>query len=196
VLAGRTQAAVDHRAEQPFSSELEPFYNAPLLYDQPRTELRFETDILDLPIMPDEDRLGRYLASIPSLLLVRYRDETSVSERVRAILRHNLRKHLSLEEVAAMLAVSPQTLRRRLQHDDNCGFQDLKRPGAARSRNPPAAKIAPVTRGNRIFIWFLGAEHVSPRLPALDRYRSRRIPADSKTIGRLNRSNPGRHKRQ
>jgi AraC-like DNA-binding protein len=112
--------------EQPFSSELKPFYNAPLLYDQPRTELRFETDILDLPIMPDEERLWRYLASVPSVLLVRYRDESSFSERVRAILRRNLTKHLSLEKVAAMLVVSPQTLRRRLQDDDNCGFQELK----------------------------------------------------------------------
>jgi AraC-like DNA-binding protein len=113
-------------SEQPFSSELEPFYNAPLLYDQTRTELRFEADILDLPIMPDEERLRRYLASVPSVLLVRYRDESSFSERVRAILRRNLTKHLSLEDVAAMLAVSPQTLRRRLQDDDHSGFQDLK----------------------------------------------------------------------
>jgi AraC-like DNA-binding protein len=112
--------------EQPFSSELEPFYNAPLLYDQTRTELRFEADILDLPIMPDEERLRRYLASVPSVLLVRYRDESSFSERVRAILRRNLTKHLSLEDVAAMLAVSPQTLRRRLQDDDSSGFQELK----------------------------------------------------------------------
>ncbi len=112
--------------EQPFSSELEPFYNAPLLYDQTRTELRFEADILDLPIMPDEERLRRYLASAPSVLLVRYRDESSFSERVRAILRRNLTKQLSLEEVAAMLVVSPQSLRRRLQDDDNSGFQELK----------------------------------------------------------------------
>jgi AraC-like DNA-binding protein len=112
--------------EQPFSSELEPVYKAPLLYNQLRTELRFETDVLDLPIIPDEERLLRFLASVPSVLLVRYRDESSVSERVRGILRRNLTKHLSLEEVAAMLAVTPQTLRRRLQDEDNCGFQDLK----------------------------------------------------------------------
>lgn len=112
--------------EQSFSSELEPFYKAPLFYDQARTELRFDTAILDLPIMPDEQRLQRYLASVPSVLLVRYRDESSFSERVRGILRRNLTRQLSLEDVADMLAVSPQTLRRRLQDDDGCGFQELK----------------------------------------------------------------------
>jgi AraC-like DNA-binding protein len=113
-------------AEQPFSSGLEPFYKAPLLYDQPRTELRFDPDILDLPIMPDEDRLRRYLASVPSVLLVRYRDESSFSDRVRGVLRRNMTRSLSLEDVAAMLAVSPQTLRRRLQEESSHGFQELK----------------------------------------------------------------------
>jgi AraC-like DNA-binding protein len=60
------------------------------------------------------------------VLLVRYRDETSFSERVRGILRRNLTKVLSLEDVAEKLNVSPQTLRRRLQDDNNCGFQELK----------------------------------------------------------------------
>lgn len=110
----------------PLSSELEPVYEAPILHDQPRTELRFEASLLDLPIIPDEERLGRFLASVPSVLLVRYRDETSFSERVRGILRRNLTKVLSLEDVAEKLNVSPQTLRRRLQDDNNCGFQELK----------------------------------------------------------------------
>jgi AraC-like DNA-binding protein len=112
--------------EQSFSAELEAVYKTPLLFNQPRTELRFESDLLDLPIIADEERLLRFLASVPNVLLVRYRDESSTSERVRGILRRNLAKHLSLEEVAATLAVTPQTLRRRLQEEDHCGFQELK----------------------------------------------------------------------
>lgn len=112
--------------ELPLSSELAPVYEAPILHDQKRTELRFEAALLDLPIIPDEERLGRFLASVPSVLLVRYRDETSFSERVRGILRRNLTKMPSLEEVAEKLNVSPQTLRRRLQDGNNCGFQELK----------------------------------------------------------------------
>ncbi|MGX9429492.1 MULTISPECIES: AraC family transcriptional regulator [Bradyrhizobium] len=112
--------------EEPFSSELEPFYRAPMLFDQPRTEIRFDAELLDLPIMPDEERLRRFLASMPNALLVRYRDDSSMAERVRGILRRNLKRPLSFEDIAGMLAVSPQTLRRRLLDEENCGFQDIK----------------------------------------------------------------------
>jgi AraC-like DNA-binding protein len=33
---------------------------------------------------------------------------------------------LSFEDIAGMLAVSPQTLRRRLLEEENCGFQEIK----------------------------------------------------------------------
>lgn len=112
-------------SQQPHSAELEPVYEAPILFHQPRTELRFEAELLDLPIVPDEERLRRFLALVPSTLLVRYRDETSIPERVRAILRRNLGRNLTLEDIAAKLHVTPQTLRRRLQEDQQ-GFQDLK----------------------------------------------------------------------
>ncbi|MBX9651237.1 MAG: AraC family transcriptional regulator [Xanthobacteraceae bacterium] len=112
--------------EEPFSSELEPFYRAPMLFEQPRTEIRFDAEWLDLPIMPDEGRLRRFLASMPSALLVRYRDDSSMSERVRGILRRNLKRPVSLEDIAGMLAVSPQTLRRRLLEEESCGFQEIK----------------------------------------------------------------------
>ena len=111
---------------RPISSELEPVYEAPMLFSQPRTEFRFEASLLDLPIIPDEVRLHRFLASMPSVLLVRYRDETSFCERVRGILKRNLTRALSLEDIAERLKVSPQTWRRRLQDEAECGFQELK----------------------------------------------------------------------
>lgn len=113
-------------AEHSFSSELAPFYDAPIFFNQTRHELRFQNELLDLPIMPDEERLLRFIKSMPSAMLVRYRDESSFAERVRAILRRNLAKQISLEEVAARLNVSPQTLRRRLADGDDHGFQELK----------------------------------------------------------------------
>lgn len=106
--------------EHPFSSELVPYYDAPIFFNQTSHELRFQRELLDLPIMPDEERLRRFFQSMPSALLVRYRDETSFSERVRAVLRRNLRKHISLEEVADRLGVSMQTLRRRLVESACC----------------------------------------------------------------------------
>lgn len=118
---------VHYKSEhRPISAELTPFYDAPMLFSQARTEFRFDSALLDLPIIPDEIRLRRFLASVPSVLLVRYRDETSFSERVRGILRRNLTNVLSLEDVAERLRVSPPTLRRRLQDESGCGFQELK----------------------------------------------------------------------
>lgn len=113
-------------AHTQMSSELEPYYDAPILFDQLRTELRFDTKLLDLPIIPDGVRLRRFLASIPSVLLVRYRDEASFSERVRGLLKRSLTRPLSLEDVAEKLNVSPPTLRRRLHEENNFGFQELK----------------------------------------------------------------------
>jgi AraC-like DNA-binding protein len=97
-----------------------------MLFDQPRTEIRFDAELLDLPIIPDEERLRRFLASMPNTLLVRYRDDSAMAERVRAILRRNLKRPLPFEDIAGMLAVSPQTLRRRLIEEENCGFQEIK----------------------------------------------------------------------
>ncbi len=112
--------------EERFSSELEALYQAPLFFDQRRTEICFNRKLLDLPIMPDEQRLRRFFASMPNALLVRYRDDSSVGERVRGILRRNLKRSLSLDDVARMLDMSPQTLRRRLIDEENCGFQEIK----------------------------------------------------------------------
>lgn len=113
-------------AEEPLSQELEALYRAPLFFDQPRTEIRFDVKLLDLPIMPDEQRLRRFFASMPNALLVRYRDESSIAERVRGIIRRNLKRALSLEDIARMLELSPQTLRRRLIEEENLGFQEIK----------------------------------------------------------------------
>jgi AraC-like DNA-binding protein len=113
-------------SQQSFSSEVEPFYRAPMLFDQPRTEIRFDASLLDLPIMPDEERLNRFLASMPGALLIRYRDDSSMADRVRGILRRNLKRACSLEDVAEMLHVSQQTVRRRLLEEENSGFQEIK----------------------------------------------------------------------
>lgn len=118
---------VHYRSTQTqMSSELEPYYDAPVLFDQMRTELRFDAKLLDLPVIPDAIRLRRFIASIPSVLLVRYRDETSFTERVRGLLKRNLSRVMSLEDVAGILNVSPPTLRRRLQEENDFGFQELK----------------------------------------------------------------------
>ncbi|MDF3813316.1 MULTISPECIES: AraC family transcriptional regulator [Rhodopseudomonas] len=112
--------------EASYGADLRLYYQAPLYFDQSRTEIAFDAGLLSLPIMPDEQRLSRFLASMPAALLVRYRDEMSFSERVRSLLQRNLAEDLSLEDVAAKLSITQQTLRRRLQDESDLGFRDLK----------------------------------------------------------------------
>jgi len=68
----------------------------------------------------------RSRARAPADLLIRYRDASSVSERIRRLLRNRLGTELpALEAVGQALAMTPRTLRRRL-HEEGHGFQALK----------------------------------------------------------------------
>jgi AraC-like DNA-binding protein len=79
-----------------------------------------------MPVIQNQHTLASFLKSAPSNLLVKYHDQTSAAERTRLLLqRHIGSLMLTLEEVSAMLAITPQTLRRRL-HKEGCGFQAIK----------------------------------------------------------------------
>jgi AraC-like DNA-binding protein len=74
-------------------------------------------------------------------LLVKYRDQTSLTERIRRLLRRSLAQELpSLEAVGQALSMTPQTLRRRLR-DEGQGYQaikdDLRRDVAIEYLNQP-----------------------------------------------------------
>ena len=110
----------------PHSTALRPYYQAPLAFDCPRTEIRFDKAFLFLPIVPDEQRLTRFLSSVPSALLVRFRDDESFAERVKSLLRRNMTRDMSVEETADILMTTPQTLRRRLIEEGAEGFRRIK----------------------------------------------------------------------
>ena len=102
-------------------------YQAPIRYDEPHIGINFEARWLDLPIVQNAQSLREFLARAPANLLIKYRDPSSVSERIRRLLR----RHLSgaelptLEAVSQLLDMTPQTLRRRLAEEGH-GFQALK----------------------------------------------------------------------
>lgn len=108
------------------TAELELVYRAPILNDRARSELRFPAAFLDQPILPDADRLAQYLKTLPGALVVRFHDRSSFADRVKGILRRNLTEPISFEDVAALLAISPQTLRRRLHDELGQGFQEIR----------------------------------------------------------------------
>lgn len=98
----------------------------PLDVGRPQAGFRFEARWLDLPVVQNEQSLREFLRQVPASLLIKYRDQASITERIRRLLRSHLqREMLSLDEVSRLLAMTPQTLRRRLR-DEGQGFQALK----------------------------------------------------------------------
>lgn len=108
------------------SSDATRLFQAPVVYEHPWVGFRFDARWLDLPVVQNAQSLGEFLDHAPASLLIKYRDQTTLSERIRRLLRRHLAGEMpSLESVSASLAMAPQTLRRRLR-DEGQGFQAIK----------------------------------------------------------------------
>ena len=107
-------------------AETDRIFQTRVRYGQPHFGFSFDARWLQLPMVQNAQSLREFLDAAPANLLVKYRDKTSVTERIRRLLRSHLRDEMpSLEEVGRVLAMTPQTLRRRLREEGQ-GFQALK----------------------------------------------------------------------
>lgn len=101
-------------------------YQVPVRGGQSSVGLSFEAHWLELPVVQSPQSLREFLAGAPANLIVKYRDSSNLTDRIRRLLRKSLGGDMpSLEDVGASLAVTPQTLRRRLREEGR-GFQQLK----------------------------------------------------------------------
>lgn len=118
---------VDLANERPQGgSDTERVFKTAVHYGQPITALHFDAACLRLPVMQDGASLRAFLQEAPRNLLIRYRDSCCLAERIRQHLRSHLNDELpSLEQMAQMLRLTPQTLRRRLR-DEGRGYQSIK----------------------------------------------------------------------
>ena len=108
------------------NSEARMLFQAPVRFGLAHTGWRFDARWLDLPVVQNQQSLGEFMKQAPASLLIRYRDQTSVTERLRRILRRHLAEELpSLEAIGRQLAMTPQTLRRRLREEGQ-GFRAIK----------------------------------------------------------------------
>ncbi|WP_334187537.1 AraC family transcriptional regulator [Noviherbaspirillum sp.] len=113
-------------ADRKLSSDAFRVFQATVHYQDGPVGFRFEKRWLDLPVVQNVQSVEEFLHQAPASLLVKYRDHANVTERIRRILRRHLDGEMpSLEEVSKSLAVTPQTLRRRLQ-DEGQGYQTIK----------------------------------------------------------------------
>lgn len=107
-------------------TDTERVFKAAVHYGQPVTALHFDAACLRLPVMQDAASLREFLRETPRNLLIRYRDNCCLAERIRQHLRSHLDDELpSLEQMAQLLRLTPQTLRRRLR-DEGRGYQSIK----------------------------------------------------------------------
>lgn len=108
------------------SADTSRVYQVPVRNGQPHVGLSFEARWLDLPVVQSPQSLREFLATAPANLIVKYRDTSSLTDRIRRLLRKSVGGEMpSLDEVSHTLAVTPQTLRRRLREEGR-GFQQIK----------------------------------------------------------------------
>lgn len=113
-------------AASPRGADTDRVFQTRVLYGRPQYRLWFEARWLTLPQVQNEPSLREFLRDAPTNLLVRYRDRTRATDRLRRLLHNRLHDTLpSLEQVAKELALTPQTLSRRLR-DEGHSFQALK----------------------------------------------------------------------
>ncbi|MFH8748665.1 AraC family transcriptional regulator [Streptomyces rimosus] len=110
--------------------EYELLFDCAVRFGAPRTAAVFDARWLAAPVVQDEAALAAMLRRAPADLLSRQEYGTTFTERVRRTLAPALRspgpaRLPEAAEVAARLAVSPATLRRRLQAEGT-SYQRLK----------------------------------------------------------------------
>jgi len=126
----------------PHADEYEQLFDCAAYFGGDRTAAGFDPRWLSAPVIQDEASLQALLRRAPDGLLGRPEYRTTVAQQVRQVLAGGLRtgggpvgRHRArpaatgrlpeLREVAARLAVSPATLRRRLD-EEGTSFQRLK----------------------------------------------------------------------
>jgi AraC-like DNA-binding protein len=106
--------------------EYDLLYGAPCTFQAPRTALVFDRSILDRPVLQDEAGLRAFLRRAPGDVLARLDYGSTAAAQVRRLLGQSLPDHMPHpQDVAARLAVSTQTLRRRLAAEGT-SFQQIR----------------------------------------------------------------------
>jgi AraC-like DNA-binding protein len=112
--------------EPPHSPEYRLMYCTDLSYDRPHTGIVFAADYLDLPIVQNERTAKEFLRTAPESILVKYKNGTSLSARVRRRLRQLLPGEVpDFDRLAVELHMTTATLRRRL-HEEGTSYQGIK----------------------------------------------------------------------
>ena len=113
-------------AEPAHSAEYRLMYCADLRFARPNTVIAFDRSYLDLPVVQTERSLKEFLRTAPESILLKYKNSSSLTARVRRRLRQFLPGELpDFEALTDELNMTPATMRRRL-HEEGASYQSIK----------------------------------------------------------------------
>jgi AraC-like DNA-binding protein len=113
-------------AEPAHSAEYRLMYCADLRFNRPNTLLAFEASYLDLPVVQNERSAKEFLRTAPESILLKYKNGSSLTARVRRRLRQFLPGTVpDFEQLAEEMSMTPATMRRRL-HEEGESYQSIK----------------------------------------------------------------------
>jgi AraC-like DNA-binding protein len=113
-------------AEPAHSAEYRLMYCADLRFGRPNTVIAFDAAYLDLPLVQNERTLKEFLRTAPESILLKYKNVSSLSARVRRRLRQFLPGEVpDFDALAGELHMTPATMRRRL-HEEGESYQSIK----------------------------------------------------------------------
>ena len=119
--------SVDSRGPAPeFLDDYRVMFSDNLRFDCQQSQILFSADILNVPIKRTAQDLERFLRHAPNNIIVKYRDEQSLTSQIRRQLLHSDPKCWpDAVYSAADLFVSVSTLQRRL-NEEGQSYQRLK----------------------------------------------------------------------
>jgi AraC-like DNA-binding protein len=112
--------------EPAHSAEYRLMYSADLRFNRPNTLIAFDASYLDLPVVQNERTAKEFLRTAPENILLKYKNGSSLSAKVRRRLRQCLPGAVpDFERLAEELGMTPATMRRRL-HEEGESYQSIK----------------------------------------------------------------------
>jgi len=113
-------------AEPAHSDEYRAMFSTHLGFDRPNTRIAFEEGYLALPVVQNERSVKEFLRTAPENIVTKYKNDSSVSARIRRRLRQRLPGEVpDFDTLAAELHMTQATLRRRL-HEEGASYQGIK----------------------------------------------------------------------
>lgn len=100
--------------------------DCPIHYQQPRNQIRFRADVLDLPLVQNELSLSRFLKDTLKQLFTGDLHNVGLPAQIRGIISEQYGNSFpDFSEICSRLEMTPQTLRRRLK-EANTSYQEIK----------------------------------------------------------------------